>query len=147
MMNWSIKAFDQLTRDELFIILKERVAVFVVEQACAYPEIDELDQKSIHIFKQNSSGQLLAYCRIIPTEKMMKLGRVLTTQTVRGKGLGQELVATALSYCQENYPQLPVYAQAQAHLQDFYGQFGFNATSEVYLEDDIPHIDMMKEKD
>lgn len=147
MMNWAIKTFEELSRDELFVILKERVAVFVVEQACAYPEIDDVDQESIHIFKQNSSGQLLAYCRIIPTETMMKLGRVLTTEAARGKGLGQELVATAISYCKENYPDLPVYAQAQAYLQDFYGQFGFNATSEVYLEDDIPHIDMMKEKD
>ncbi|KHD43899.1 GNAT family N-acetyltransferase [Streptococcus hongkongensis] len=146
-MNWCIKAFDQLTRDELFVILKERVAVFVVEQACAYPEIDDLDQHSVHVFKQDSSGQLLAYCRIIPTEEMMKLGRVLTTESARGKGLGHELVATALSYCQENSPHLPVYAQAQAHLQDFYDQFGFKATSEVYLEDNIPHIDMMKEND
>ncbi|HEK9074447.1 TPA: GNAT family N-acetyltransferase [Streptococcus equi subsp. zooepidemicus] len=140
---WVVKAFDQLTRDELFAIYKERVAVFVVEQQCPYPDIDDLDQKAIHLFKQVDS-ELRAYCRLIPTDNSIKLGRVLVAQKARRTGLGRDLVHQALAYCQQHFPKLPVYAQAQAYLEPFYSSFGFKAVSEIYLEDNIPHIDMIK---
>lgn len=141
---WTIKPFEQVTTDELFKFLKTRVDVFVVEQECPYPEIDDLDLIAIHFFKTDSDGQIMAYCRLIETDKEMKLGRVLVSQEHRKDGLGRELVAKALDYCAKTYPSKPVYAQAQAYLEKFYGSFGFVATSDVYLEDDIPHIDMIK---
>lgn len=141
---WTIKPFEQVTTDELFKFLKTRVDVFVVEQECPYPEIDDLDLIAIHFFKTDSDGQIMAYCRLIETDKEMKLGRVLVSQEHRKDGLGRELVAKVLDYCAKTYPSKPVYAQAQAYLEKFYGSFGFVATSDVYLEDDIPHIDMIK---
>lgn len=142
---WLVKSFAELDTNELFTILKERVDVFVVEQECAYPEIDDLDKIAFHLFQKNQNDQIMAYCRIIPTDEIIKIGRVLTAKNYRNSGLGRELVDQAMTFCHKNYPQLPVYAQAQAHLQNFYGSFGFKPTSEVYLEDDIPHIDMIKE--
>lgn len=141
---WSIKSFNELSREELFFILKARVDVFVVEQECAYPEIDDLDLEATHIFQMDEMG-IHAYCRVIPTEIMTKIGRVLVTEEFRSSGLGRDLVTVALDYCQKEFPDRPVYAQAQAYLEDFYRSFGFKPTSDVYLEDDIPHIDMMKE--
>lgn len=141
---WKIKAFQHLTTEELFDILKERVTVFVVEQECPYPEIDDFDKESIHLFKQNQEGALLCYCRLIPDHDCIKLGRVLVVEEYRKKAYGKSLVEKALDYCQEHYPNRPVFAQAQAYLQNFYGSFGFEAISDVYLEDNIPHIDMIK---
>ncbi|EHI70673.1 GNAT family N-acetyltransferase [Streptococcus ictaluri] len=142
---WTIKSFDTLTTEELFSIYKERIAVFVVEQNCPYPDIDDLDLKALHLFQKDDKGNVMAYCRLIVEEDQVKLGRVLVRQDARQAGLGRHLVSTALKICHEKFPNLPVYAQAQAYLQDFYTFFGFQATSEVYLEDDIPHIDMFKE--
>src|SRR3712207_9430745 len=110
---WVVKAFDQLTRDELFAIYKERVAVFVVEQQCPYPDIDDLDQKAIHLFKQFDS-ELRAYCRLIPTDNSIQLGRVLVAQKARRSGHGCHLSLQSLDYCQKQFSKIPIYAQAQA---------------------------------
>lgn len=144
---WHLKTFDQLSTNELFSLLKERVAVFVVEQECPYPEIDDLDKEALHLFKLDNQGQVLAYCRLIPTASQVKLGRVLVSQAARKSGLGKELVAQALTVCQDKFPELPVFAQAQTYLQDFYASFGFRAISQAYLEDNIPHIDMLRDKE
>ncbi|WP_205015650.1 GNAT family N-acetyltransferase [Streptococcus porcinus] len=141
---WMVKSFKELSREQLFAILKVRVEVFVVEQNCAYPEIDELDKTAIHLFKIDEFGQVMAYCRLIPTASEIKLGRVLVGKNYRQLGLGRDLVHHALGYCVKKYPGKPVYAQAQAYLENFYNSFGFFSTSEVYLEDNIPHIDMIK---
>lgn len=141
---WMVKSFKELSREQLFAILKARVEVFVVEQNCAYPEIDELDKTAIHLFKIDEFGQVMAYCRLIPTASEIKLGRVLVGKNYRQLGLGRDLVHHALGYCAKKYPGKPVYAQAQAYLENFYNSFGFFSTSEVYLEDNIPHIDMIK---
>ncbi|EFR44226.1 GNAT family N-acetyltransferase [Streptococcus pseudoporcinus] len=141
---WMIKSFKELSREQLFAILKARVDVFVVEQDCAYPEIDDLDKTAIHLFKIDGFEQVIAYCRLIPTKSEIKLGRVLVGKSYRKSGLGRDLVSYALSYCAKEYTMKPVYAQAQAYLEKFYNSFGFYSTSEVYLEDKIPHIDMIK---
>lgn len=141
---WSIKHFSQLTIDELFLIYEARINVFVVEQHCPYADISSLDKIAIHIFKIEQ-GQIQAYCRLIPETHKIKLGRVLVNEAYRQLGLGRQIVDKALDYCQENYPNLPIFAQAQAYLENFYMIFGFKAISECYLEDNIPHIDMLKE--
>ncbi|MGP6353804.1 GNAT family N-acetyltransferase [Streptococcus dysgalactiae subsp. equisimilis] len=141
---WTLKPFDQLSTEELFAIYKERVAVFIVEQACPYPEVDELDKEALHLFIKDELG-ITAYCRLIPTKDQLKLGRVLVASRVRKIGLGRDLVAKALEVAENQFPDLPVYAQAQAYLEQFYASFGFKPISEIYLEDDIPHLDMLKD--
>lgn len=85
---WQIKTFDQLNTLELFYIYRARVDVFVVEQTCAYPEIDETDREALHLFQVNENDQIKAYCRLIPDEDIIKLGRVLVAKSYRGQGLG-----------------------------------------------------------
>lgn len=140
---WQIKTVEQLTTSELLAIAKARIAVFVVEQNCPYQEIDDLDKLALHLFQTNPTGDITAYCRLIPTDYQIKLGRVLVKKTARHTGLGRDLVAKALTISKERYPDKPVFAQAQTYLQDFYASFGFKAISEAYLEDNIPHIDML----
>lgn len=144
-MIWNIKKFEQLTNRELFDIYKARVLVFVVEQECPYPEVDDADLNCLHIWTQHNQG-VQAYCRLILEEDGIHLGRVLVEQSQRKSGLGRILVAKALEVIEERYPNVPIHAQAQAYLEKFYEGFGFKAISDVYLEDDIPHIDMLIEK-
>jgi ElaA protein len=140
---WIIKPFEELSLSELHLIYKERTAVFVVEQNCPYQEVDDTDLVSIHFLKQQSGDQLLAYARLIPEPDHVRIGRVLVPQGERTNGYGQELMQIVLEYAKRHFPELPVHAQAQAYLQAFYASFGFRPVSDIYLEDDIPHIDMI----
>lgn len=139
MSDYMVKSFTELTTEELFQIYQARVAVFVVEQECPYMEVDELDKESLHVFKM-LDGKVAAYCRLYPKGEQMALGRVLVSQEYRKHKLERELVQTALDVVVERFPDKSVYAQAQAYLENFYASFGFARTSDVYLEDDIPHV-------
>lgn len=141
-MTWHTKPFLDLTPLEIHAIYKARTDIFVVEQNCPYPEVDDDDLLAQHLFLEKS-GALLAYCRLIETEEFVKLGRVLVTAEHRNLGLGRELITRALTKSAQLFPEKPIYAQAQAHLEDFYASFGFRIISEPYLEDGIPHIDMI----
>lgn len=138
---WTVKTFDQLTTRELHAIYELRVAVFVVEQACAYQEVDQADLTCLHLMHW-ANGALASYCRLIEAEDGVHLGRVIVAPPFRGKGHGQELITQALAIAKDRYPGETIYAQAQAYLQEFYASFGFQPVSEVYLEDGIPHLDM-----
>ncbi|POY44440.1 GNAT family N-acetyltransferase [Avibacterium gallinarum] len=140
-MTWNVKTFAELSTAELFAIYQVRTAVFVVEQQCAYQEVDHWDQSAVH-FWQEFDGKICAYCRIIPQTDCIHIGRVLVAQQARGKGLAKELVQQALAYCQQHWATEPVLIQAQTYLQNFYRTFGFQPTSAEYLEDGIPHLDM-----
>lgn len=140
---WHLKSFTQLTRDELFAIYKARVEVFVVEQKCAYAEIDDLDKLALHLFQRDQKGQLKAYCRLIPDKEYVKLSRVLVTPPFRHQRLGYDLVKTAIASSKDNFPNRDIFAQAQTYLIAFYQGFGFEQCSETYLEDDISHTDMI----
>ncbi|MFZ7255703.1 GNAT family N-acetyltransferase [Avibacterium avium] len=140
-MTWNVKTFAELSTAELFAIYQVRTAVFVVEQQCAYQEVDHWDQSAVH-FWQEFDGKICAYCRIIPQTDGIHIGRVLVAQQARGKGLAKELVQQALAYCQQHWAAEPVLIQAQTYLQNFYRTFGFKPTSAEYLEDGIPHLDM-----
>ena len=139
---WHIKTFQNLTAFELWKIYQLRVAVFVVEQNCAYQEVDEKDLKALHLFAKNSQ-KVTAYCRIIPEQDGVHIGRVLVTKEARGTGLAKKLMIQALTVCQQKWQSEKIYVQAQAYLQDFYQSLGFKLISEVYLEDGIPHLDMV----
>lgn len=140
---WQTKTFQNLTALELWKIYQLRVAVFVVEQNCPYQEVDESDKSAVH-FWQEIDGEIRTYCRIIDTQDCVKIGRVIVAPAARGTGLGRELMSNAVEAVKTRFPTKPIYVQAQAHLQDFYAAFGFKVVSDIYSEDGIPHLDMVK---
>lgn len=145
-LNWQIKTFKQLSTQELFEIYQARTAVFVVEQHCPYQEIDDKDLQAVHFFAKNVKN-LTAYCRLIPDSDGIHLGRVLVVKEYRRAGLARELVQKAMDYSRKHFSDLPIHAQAQSYLQEFYESFGFRAISGVYLEDGIEHLDMILAKE
>ncbi|MBR0601950.1 GNAT family N-acetyltransferase [Bacillus safensis] len=144
-IKWTCQTFEQLSKEDLYLILMERVNVFVVEQTCPYPEIDHRDQEAIHLIAKEN-GTIVAYCRIFQNGIVYKeasIGRVLVTQAGRKKGYGKMLLIKALEKLNE-LGETSVKIQAQAYLKSFYESFGFKAVSDVYDEDGIPHFVMIK---
>ncbi|WP_288130191.1 GNAT family N-acetyltransferase [Microbulbifer sp.] len=145
---WS--PFDQLTPGELYEILRARQEVFTVEQDCAYQDADGMDQHAWHLCCWDSKSQapaLLSYLRVVfPGNKYNEpsIGRVLTSKSARGTGLGKELVQLGIAHTQREYPQTPIRISAQLYLKRFYEAFGFEQTSDAYDEDGIPHIEMVR---
>lgn len=141
-MEYIVKRFDELTTKEFYQLAKVRIAVFVVEQNCPYQEIDETDPQAWHTYLRNEEGEILAYTRVYQEGGVIHFGRVLVSPDHRKEGLGKKIVGQTLAFIKEKFPKKPVVIGAQAYLKEFYGGFGFQAISEVYLEDDIPHMDM-----
>ncbi|AMM97774.1 GNAT family N-acetyltransferase [Bacillus pumilus] len=144
-VNWTCETFEELTKEDLYLILMERVNVFVVEQTCPYPEIDQRDQEALHLMAKED-GTIVAYCRIFQSGIIYEeasIGRVLVTQAGRKKGYGKMLLSKALEKLSE-LGETSVKIQAQAYLKSFYESFGFKAVSDCYEEDGIPHLDMVK---
>lgn len=143
---WQDLHHSELSTAQLYQLLALRNTVFVVEQHCPYQDIDGADllgdnRHLLAIF----DNQLLAYARILApesAEKPVKIGRVIVASEARGLSLGNRLMEQAIASCEHYWPQHKIFLSAQAHLQAFYGRFGFHAVSDTYLEDDIPHIDM-----
>lgn len=147
-MTWYVKAFHELTATEVYTILKERTDVFVVEQNCPYPEVDGKDLKSYHLYKVEQD-EIVAYARLLPkgvSYEEASIGRVLVKKEYRGRGLAQELLKRSLAYLEQSLEETTIKIQAQDYLRDFYGSFGFKAISDTYLEDGIPHVDMLLTK-
>ncbi|WP_404819966.1 GNAT family N-acetyltransferase [Lacticaseibacillus daqingensis] len=139
-----IKPTAEMTAYELLEVMRARVAVFVVEQRCLYQEVDGKDAVAVHVMLRRA-GQLVAYARIVPHDDgvHMSFGRVLVVQSARHEHLATGVVKEALLALAERYPDMPVKIQAQLYLQAFYEGFGFSAISDPYLEDGIPHVDMV----
>ncbi|MGX7030295.1 GNAT family N-acetyltransferase [Vagococcus zengguangii] len=140
-MKLIIKQLDEMSTLELLRVFQERVAVFVVEQNCPYQEVDELDERATHIWL-SEGDEIVAYTRVIPYEHHTAFGRVLVNEDYRGNGYGQKIVAATIAYIREHDFAQRIEISAQAYLEGFYKNFGFIPISEVYLEDDIPHIVM-----
>lgn len=146
--HWHCLPFAALTVSALQQIHAARQIVFVVEQRCPYLDADGLDEQAWHLVAWLPTHRLpLAYARLFaPGVKYAEasIGRVLTTEAVRGQGWGRVLVARALAQCEVLFGACPVRISAQAHLQQFYASFGFQAVGEPYLEEDIPHVEMLR---
>jgi ElaA protein len=148
MMEWHILRFSELDTYTLYALLQLRVDVFVVEQNCPYPELDDKDlhPETRHILLKKAD-KILGYSRILPPgvsfEDAPGVGRVCVSQTARRLGLGELLVAKAIATAKEGWPGQDVHISAQCYLQRFYESMGFVAASEPYLEDDIPHLKMI----
>lgn len=146
-MTWQAKTFANLSKEELYEILQVRNEVFIVEQKTYYQDLDDKDFDAIHIFLADDTGTILAYCRIMQpgvTYAESCIGRVLTKPSARAHGYGRVLVQKALDYLKEEWQTTAVRISAQCYLQTFYESYGFIATGETYLEDDLPHIEMWK---
>ncbi|SFN31288.1 ElaA protein [Izhakiella capsodis] len=145
-LTWQDIHHSELTTLQLYALLALRNQVFIVEQNCPYLDIDnqDLQGENRHIIGSRS-GEIVACARILaPTQddKPVKIGRVSVSQSARGARIGQQLMVRAMASCQKHWAQRTVFLSAQAHLQNFYGHFGFQAMSDIYLEDGIPHVDM-----
>lgn len=146
-LDWRWYAWDQLDVPTLYALLKLRVDVFVVEQKCAYPELDGLDAACDHLLVRDAGGALIAYLRLLPPGlKSVRpmLGRLLVTESWRGQGIARALVRAGVRDCQQRYPEQDIQIGAQQHLEAFYQSLGFIVQSTPYLEDEIWHIDMHK---
>ena len=142
-MEWTAKHFDALTAREMHDILRLRTDIFVVEQKCAYAEVDGQDPVAVHVMG-HANGALIAYARILPPDAhgLPHVGRVVVAVAHRGRGIAQELMERTLIALKETHGSLRSGMAAQAHLQRFYARFGYVRTSEEYPWDGIPHVDM-----
>jgi len=146
-ISWQTHSFENLKTAELFELLMLRQAVFVVEQQCPYPDIDELDLVAMHLCGHNDGGELIAYARLLKpglSYQQASIGRVVVSPSARGLKLGQTLMQAALLEMEKLYPEQAIKIGAQQHLEKFYNELGFETISAMYLEDDIPHIHMLR---
>jgi ElaA protein len=148
-LNWKTTAFHQFSNDQLFEILQFRIDVFVVEQHCAYRELDEFDRhpEGRHLSGRDETGQLVAYARLLPPGLRypeVNLGRFVVKANSRKQGIGHQLLQTALREISGCWPETPIRISAQDYLQAFYELYGFSRVSAGYMEDGIPHVEMMK---
>lgn len=145
-MKTEIKSFNELSTNELYKILNLRNQVFVVEQNCAYLDTDGNDTVALHLLMWNAD-ELVAYSRIFKAGIMYNtssIGRVVVNPTYRGKKIGHLLIQSAINTIKTHYNAPNITISAQAHLQKFYNAHGFKTISTPYLEDDIPHVKMIK---
>ena len=142
---WMCKTFDQLSRDELYEILRLRSAVFVVEQQCIYQDADNFDQAAHHVIGL-TRDDITCYARLLAPDtkyRTASIGRVVANRASRRRGYGKELMNFAIKQCEELWPGLGITISAQQYLEDFYQQLGFVKASSAYLEDGIAHIKMV----
>jgi ElaA protein len=143
---WKVKTFRELTTDELYAIASVRIEVFVVEQQCPYPDLDGYDQQAVHLWAEKN-GEVIAYCRIFnPGIKYPEasIGRVLTAPKFRNLKLGKVLMRFAVNTVETRFRTAEIRISAQDYLLKFYDEFGFADTGKKYLEDDIPHTEMVR---
>ena len=144
-MDYKVKEFNELSNNELYNILRLRNNVFIVEQKCPYDDIDGKDIKSQHLLLEDN-GRLAGYLRILPkglSFHQPSIGRVLIGKEYRGNGFAREMMLKAIQFIQLKWKEKEIKISAQVYLKEFYNSLGFIEVSEPYLEDDIPHIDMI----
>ncbi len=146
-IQWKIKPFNALSLSELYSLLLLRSEVFVVEQNCVYQDIDGKDQKALHLIGE-FDGKIVAYARLFKPGDYFEnasIGRVVIQPNYRDKKWGHEMMQQAIAGIETHFGETKITISAQEYLQKFYESNGFVKTSEMYLEDDIPHIEMKRE--
>ena len=146
MITWQCKHFNDLSNFELYKILQLRSEIFIVEQNCAYQDLDNKDLKAHH-YSGWKNGSVVAYTRLlakgISYEDAVSIGRVVTSQSVRGKNVGKELMKNSIEETYRLFGQVPIRISAQLYLKKFYESFSFVQQTDVYMEDGIEHISML----
>ena len=143
---WKIKPFEALSLPELYSVLQLRSEVFVVEQNCVYQDIDGKDKKALHVIGE-FDGETVAYCRLFKSGDYFdqaSIGRVIVKENFREKKWGHDLIKEAIGAVQSHFGESQITISAQLYLKRFYERHGFVQTSEEYLEDGIPHIEMKR---
>jgi ElaA protein len=139
--------FSALTLVQLYAIMALRQAVFVVEQHCPYLDADGKDAVAHHLLGTDEQGRLATYTRLLPVgasyPQYASIGRVVTADFARGRGLGRPLMQQSVQALEALYGPVPIKIGAQAHLRAYYGSLGFQPVGEIYLEDGIPHVGMV----
>ena len=140
-----IKSFEELNKAELYQIIQLRIAIFIVEQNCPYPDLDDMDQDAQHMWIEDA-GEIVCYLRVNPAGSRFtepSLGRIVTKKSHRNHGLAEKLIKKAIDLvCEKESKAIRI--SAQCYLEKYYEKFGFLKASEEYLEDDIPHIEMLR---
>lgn len=149
LLQFSCLPFHQLSLAELYRLMRLRQMVFVLEQNCPYVDADGKDHLAHHLMGKDAEGRLQACARLLPPGAAYpahaSIGRVVTSAAVRGQGQGQALMREAIAECSRLFGPAPIKISAQCYLIRFYEGFGFATQEESYLEDDIPHIAMVRE--
>ena len=141
-----IKSFEELNKAELYQIIQLRIAVFIIEQDCPYPDLDDMDQDAQHLWIEDA-GEIVCYLRVNPAGSRFlepSLGRIVTKKSHRNRGYAEKLIKKAIDLVSEKESRA-IRISAQCYLEKYYEKFGFIKASEEYLEDDIPHIEMLKD--
>lgn len=143
---WHYKEFDELTAQELYEIFHLRVEVFMLEQNCLYNEVDGKDPKCSHLWC-TLDGKIAAYCRVVPpciSYEIPSIGRVVSDPQFRHLKLGHQLMRHAIEIIQNHFRTSRIKISAQSYLKNFYEKYGFCQISEEYLEDGLPHMEMLR---
>lgn len=145
-LKWQWAKLGELSAEQVYAVLAARVAIFVVEQNCAYLDLDGLDGGDAEHLIAWSGPDVAGYLRVLGPGTRFddpSIGRIITAKAFRGSGLGREVVAKGIARTRQRYPGKPIRISAQKYLEKFYGDFGFVSVSEPYLEDGIPHVEML----
>ncbi|WP_081664753.1 GNAT family N-acetyltransferase [Butyrivibrio sp. FCS006] len=146
-MELIVKHFDELSTKELYEILKTRAEIFVVEQDCVYQDLDDKDQDAIHVFCWNDKGRVAGSLRVFMKDeenKVAQIGRVVTLE--HGKGLGRKLLKKGVEVAERSFDADRIYLEAQKYAIGYYAKEGFEVTSDEFLEDGIPHVQMERRR-
>ena len=141
-----VKSFQELSLEEFHDIIALRIQIFIIEQNCPYQEVDGKDKLAHHLFFKNEMDEIIAITRILPqgiSYAEVAIGRVVVHEDYRGTGLGNQLMADSMNFVRDKYGEVPVRLSAQKHLENYYGNHGFKSTGKEYLEDGIPHVEML----
>ena len=142
---WQTKRFNKLTVTDLYQILALRAQIFVVDQKRIYQDPDGQEQKAIHIFNRDEDGDVVAYARVFLNGNEVSFGRVVTSNKVRGQGLGGQLLDKIMQTIQQEFPNKSIEIEAQVQVEDFYKRVGFVSEGEPFIYKTTPHIKMVHE--
>ena len=143
---WQFKPYSELSTNEFHDIIGLRLQAFVIEQNCCYLDVDGKDKKAYHLLLRDGKGDLIGTTRILHpgvSYAEVAIGRVAIAAAYRGKGLGHELMRQCKQFIQDEFGIVPIRLSAQAHLENFYTSHGFVSTGKRYLEDEIPHVELL----
>lgn len=144
--DWRLREFAELTREELYALLRLRQDVFVVEQQCCYADIDGFDQQAVHMLIFDPPETLVGYQRLFAPGiwcDEAAISRIIIAESHRASGLGVEMVRRGVQWCLREHPEAGIRIGAQAHLENFYGRNGFTVAGNERVVDGIPHVDML----
>ena len=147
-MKFYVKRFAHLPVFDLYEILKTRFEIFVIEQECLYPDLDDKDQDAYHVFCLNEQGRVAACLRVFWNDEaagVAQIGRVVTLE--HGKGVGGQLLRCGIRVAEERFHAKKIYLEAQQYAIGYYAREGFRVVSDAFIEDGIPHVKMIRESD